>query len=133
MPSLPPALRPALRALALAFVPEIALASDAQWARLEQIIGDTVTARPRQQQRQLTLFLRVLDGLARLRFGRPLARLDPVHCLALLSSLAASRLLLLRRGVWGLRTLIQLGWYTQPEVSASLGYRATPAGWARLA
>ena len=38
---------------------------------------------------------------------------------------------LIRRGVWGLRTLVLMGYYTQPEVIAGLGYRADRAGWER--
>jgi hypothetical protein len=36
---------------------------------------------------------------------------------------------LLRRGVWGLRTLVFLGYYTRPEVQMTLGYRASARGW----
>ena len=38
-------------------------------------------------------------------------------------------MLLFRRGVWGLRTLVMMGWYTNPSVIAALGYRASAAGW----
>jgi hypothetical protein len=78
------------------------------------------------------LFVKVLDSLALLRHGRRLPALDDAKRKSLVESIASSRLLLLRRGVWGLRTLVQMGWYGQPEVQRSLGYRANAAGWEAL-
>ena len=40
-----------------------------------------------------------------------------------------SRVLLLRRGFWGLRTLVMLGYYGRPEAARAIGYRASPLGW----
>lgn len=124
-------LRPQLRALAVSFVPETAGATETQWAALEETVNRAVATRPASLGRQLTLLIRLLDGLARLRHGKALDRLDSRRRTRLLERLAASRLApsLLRRGIWGLRTLLMLGWYTQPEVAAALGYRATAAGW----
>ena len=121
--------RISLRALATSFVPEIAVATPEQWVELERIIERALAARPARLRRQLALLIRVLEGLARIRCGASLAGLDPVRRSALLESLARSPLLLLRRGIWGLRTLIMMGWYTQAEVAAAIGYRACPAGW----
>jgi hypothetical protein len=122
-------LRPQLRALAVTFVPETAGATTTQWAALEATVDRAVAARPASLGRQLILLIRLLDGLARLRHGKGLDRLDSGRRTRLLERLAVSRLPLLRRGIWGLRTLLMLGWYTQPEVAAALGYRATAAGW----
>jgi len=80
-------------------------------------------------RRQLALFLRLLDATARLRYRNRLSTLDAVRRTALLEWFAGSPVLRFRRGIWGLRTLILLGWYTQPSVIAALGYRASPAGW----
>lgn len=122
-------LRPKLRALAQCFVPETALATGEQWAALEAEVERTISVRPEALRRQLVWLIHLLDAAAWLRYGRGLARLDVERRSALLSRLAASRFLLLRRGIAGLRTLVMLGWYTQPEVTAALGYRASPAGW----
>ena len=117
------------RALATVFIPEIAAADDAAWSRLEQIVAGALAARPPALARQVLLFIRVLDGLSLVRHGRTLAALDPASRTRLVESIATSRVMLFRRGVWGLRTLVQMGWYGQPEVQRSLGYRATAAGW----
>jgi hypothetical protein len=117
------------RALAATFIPETALAAPETWLRLERVVESALASRPANIRRQVLLFIRVLDWLARLRHGRSLGTLDPARRTALITSVGGSRLLLLRRGVWGLRTLVQMGYYTQPEVQMALGYRATRRGW----
>jgi hypothetical protein len=120
---------PAFRAAAETFIPEIAMADAATWNRLTAIISETLASRPAGLQRQVLLFIRLLDLGALARHGKRLARLDSARRTRFLERVAASRLLLLRRGMWGLRTLVQMGWYGQPEIQQSLGYRASPAGW----
>lgn len=46
-----------------------------------------------------------------------------------LRSLENSPALILRRGFWGLRTLIYLGYYGQPAIAAGIGYRPNSRGW----
>lgn len=121
--------RPVFRAAATAFIPETAAADSAAWGRLENIVAEALWQRPPRLRRQILVFIRLLDLISRLRHGTGLARLDTARRTALLERVSRSRLLLLRRGVWGLRTLVQMGWYTQPEVQQQLGYRATIAGW----
>jgi hypothetical protein len=43
--------------------------------------------------------------------------------------LETARLVLVRRGFWGLRTLILMGYYGRPAAAAAIGYRADPQGW----
>jgi hypothetical protein len=128
-PVMPPPLRDALRPLAITFVPEIAGATAAQWSALERLITQALAARPPAMRRQLGLFVRVLEAASRIRYRTGLAGLDTGRRTALLEAFAGSPLLLFRRGIWGLRTLVMLGWYTQPSVVSALGYRASPAGW----
>ena len=111
------------------FIPETASAGESAWLRLEEIATEALATRPAAIRRQVFLFIRFLDGLALVRRRRRLADLDPASRAALVEGIATSRLLLFRRGVWGLRTLAQMGWYTQAEVQRALGYRASAAGW----
>lgn len=121
--------RPQLHALAVGFVPEIAFATAAEWSALEAAVEHAVSTRPPALRRQLALLLRGIGWVARLRYGRALVALSPAERDQLLARLSLSRIALLRRGIWGLRTLIMLGWYTQPEVAAALGYHASAEGW----
>ena len=124
-----PSLSTALRALAPSFVPETASATAAEWAMLEATVERALAARPGAMRRQLALFLQVLGTAARLRYRTGLASLEPERRLALLNWFVNSPILLFRRGIWGLRTLVMLGWYTQPSVISALGYRADSRGW----
>ena len=110
-------------------MPEIAFATAAEWSALEAAVEHAVALRPPAQRRQLVLLVRAIDWIARLRYGRGLVRLPPAQRYQLLAGLSIAPVGLLRRGIWGLRTLIMLGWYTQPEVAAGLGYRASAEGW----
>lgn len=99
------------------------------WARLDALVDDALAARAPGVRRQIRLFIRVLSGVAFLRHGRTLARLGPHDTGRLLAALQGSRLLLLRRGVWGLRTLAFMGYYGQRDVRRAVGYRASLRGW----
>ena len=129
MAELPAPVRASLRALAASFVPETASAGEAEWRELEDRIAAALASRPPAMRRQLALFVRLLDAAARARYLAGLTRLDPPRRTELLEWFSRSQVLSFRRGIWGLRTLVMLGWYTQPSVTAALGYRASPAGW----
>jgi len=120
---------PAFRALVPVFVPETARATPEEWSALEATVDGALARRPAALQHQVAAFLRLLDLWSRLRHRTGLTRLGPAKRQALVESFARSPLLLLRRGVWGLRTLVMMGWYTQDSVIRALGYRAAPEGW----
>jgi hypothetical protein len=128
-----PRTRPAIRVIARAVVPEAASLDESGWASFERLLEGAVSARPAGVARQLRAFLRILGFIARVRHGRGLADLTAREAGGLLERLAASRLLLLRRGVWGLRTLMLLGYYADDGRARALGYRASPAGWSARA
>lgn len=117
------------RALAATLVPEAAALDDAGWRALLAAVDDALALRPGPLRRRFLLFLRVLGWLARARFGKGLASLDAGQRERLLASVERSRLLLLRRGFWGLRALVFLGYWTRPEAATAIGYRARPEGW----
>jgi hypothetical protein len=125
-----PAVRPLFRALAEAFVPAAARLDEPGWADLEALVEQALAARPEALRRQLLLFIRALDGLAVLRHGRRLPALDPARRTRLLAAVGRSPVLALRHGVWGLRTLVMMGYYARPAGQAEVGYRASPRGWA---
>jgi hypothetical protein len=121
--------REPFRALCVAFVPESAELNEHHWIELETEVGRALADRPPAIQKQMVLLIRILDLLARARHGSTLASLTPAVRRELLSRLQDSRWLLLRRGVWGLRTLAFLGYYSRPDTGASIGYRADARGW----
>ncbi len=121
--------RSGFHAVVRAAVPAAVHLDDEARARVEAVVERALDDRPEGVRRQVRLFLRVLSAWSLVRFGRPLGRLDPERARRLLGSLERSRLLLLRRGVWGLRTLAFMGFYGRPEGRDAVGYRASLRGW----
>jgi len=120
---------PAFRAVATCVVPEAARLEAAQWDEMEAIVARAIAARSRSVQRQLALFLILLEWLPLLRYARRLSRLDDARRANFLDRLQRAPLLLLRRGFWGVRTLILMGYYGRPAAATEIGYRADARGW----
>lgn len=124
-----PPVRDAFRAIAAAVVPEAEGLDEAGWAELERLVEKALETRPERVRRQLRLLIRAVEVLPLIRRGRPFTRLTKAERTRLLSGLEDAPLLLLRRGFWGLRTLVYLGYYARPEAGREIGYRADPRGW----
>jgi len=118
-----------LYAVATAVVPESSSLDERGWAELYAVIDGAVAEREPRIRRQLLVFVRVLQLLAVVRYGRPLTRLDVRRRTRVLEWVERSPLLLVRRGFWGLRTLIFMGYYTRADVGEAIGYRASARGW----
>lgn len=121
--------RPVLHAVATTVVPESSALDDRGWAELDAVIDGAVAQRDPRIQRQLLVFVRLLQFLPVARYGRPLTRLDARQRTRFLESVERSPLLLVRRGFWGLRTLVFMGYYTRDDVAEAIGYGAHPLGW----
>jgi len=121
--------RSAFRAAAEAILPAASALDDAGWISVERIVENAIAQRPRRAQRQIVLFLRVLDVYPLLRHRRRFADLPRDQRESILHDLERARHVLLRRGVWGLRTLVFMGHYAQPVNAANIGYRASAGGW----
>lgn len=117
------------RALAATIVPEASGLDEAGWRDVEAAVDEALLSRPESLRRQFLLFVRLLGWISLARFGRGLTSLDARRRERLLASVERSRLLPLRRGFWGLRALVFLGYWTRPETVVAMGYRARPEGW----
>jgi hypothetical protein len=124
-----PPIRSRFRALAAAIVPESAGLDENGWTELESIVETALSKRPAGMRRQLALFVRALDFLPRFRWLRPFSALGPERKARFLQRVQSSRVLLVRRGFWGLRTLVYMGYYARPEAYAEIGYDAQLRGW----
>jgi len=125
-------IRGPFRAIASAVVPDMATLDDAGWQQVERYVAIGLAARPPDVRRQLALFVRVVNALAVLRYGRPLAALSIARRHRLLAGLERAPFLLIRRGLWGVRTLALMGYYCQDAARTAVGYAGDPRGWARL-
>jgi hypothetical protein len=122
--------RPILHAVAMTLIPESSSLDARAWTELETVIEDALGKRDLSVRRQLITFLRLLQYLPIARYGRPLTTLNARHRRAFLESIEYSRLLPVRRGLWGLRALIFMGYYTRDDVAAEIGYNPSADGWA---
>ena len=119
------------RAIATTVVPEAQQLGEADWREVHGII-DQALSRPAAIRRQLAMLLRVITVYALVRCGRGLSSLTPERRYRVLHQLERSPLSLLRKGVWGLRTLILMGYYARPAAAAAIGYGAQLRGWSAL-
>ena len=128
----PSVLRPVeatFRAVAVTVVPETSSLRPEVWSELERVVEDAIARRPVVLQRQLVSFLRLIEYLPLARYGRRFSRLSPARRTRVLDQLQNAPVLLLRRGFWGLRTLVFMGFYTRADVQHAIGYRAHADGW----
>ncbi len=121
--------RDTFRAIAVTVVPEASALDEAGWIAFEALVEKTLARRPAGMRRQLVAFVRAIEHLPRLRWGRAFTALGPEERTRFLSGLEHAPALILRRGFWGLRTLVFLGYYARPEAAAAIGYRADARGW----
>lgn len=126
--TLPP-VRAVFRAVVVTVAPRAGSFGPGEWARAEELVEEALRQRPPAIRRQIRLFLRVIHHLPRIRYGRSFPRLSPERRLRVLQGLESAGLLLVRRGVWGVRTLAYLAVYGQDPVRERIGYRADPRGW----
>ncbi len=121
--------RASFRNLATTIVPEAATLDERGWEEVERIIERGLTARPASIRRQLRILVRALSVLPLFRFGRTFGALDFSRRTAFLESVQNAPILVLRRGFWGLRTLVFMGYYGRDAARDAIGYRADPRGW----
>ena len=123
---------PTFRAVVTTVVPEASELDSAQWQDVELLVDQAVSERPPSMIRQLRLFLRLIQWLPMLRYGRPFTALDPDRRARFLSRLQTNRLKVVRVGFWGLRTLALMGYYGRLQAAEAIGYAAHPRGWEAL-
>ncbi len=120
---------PILRAVITTVVPDATALDAAAWTEIDSIVSGQLAQRPPALRRQLGALLSMVQWLPVLRYGRPFTALDAAGRTRVLAALERAPLLLLRRGIWGLRTLALLGYYARTAAGREIGYRGDPHGW----
>ena len=115
-------------ALAARIVPESASLDAPARDRLVALVEDLLATRTPKTRRELALFLRVLRWLPAVRYLRPLDRLAVCDQDASLRWFQDSSVALLRKGFWGVKTLVFLGYYGRPEIAETIRYRPSREG-----
>ncbi len=121
-----------LEAVAARVVPETAGLDTARRELFLAIIDDALGQRPPGMRRQLGAFLGVIHMAPMARFGGPFEGLPGARQDAVLRWLEGGPVSLLRKGFWGLKVLVFMGYYGQPETWPAIGYDPQLDGNARL-
>lgn len=116
------AVRPVFRAVARTVAPGTRRLDGEGWAELEAVVEDALSIRPPEMRRQLRMLLRAVEWMPALRWGRRFTSLDRGRRERVLAALQDAPLLLLRRGFWGLRTLVFMGHWGREEARREIGY-----------
>ena len=122
-----------LRQFAARIVPESAGLDAGELAAFRAIVELALGARPEAVRRQFGMLLKILRWAPLVRYGAPFERLAPERRDAVLRWFEGAPVLVLRKGIWGLKTLIYMGYYGRPEAGAGIGYAPSFDGNAELA
>jgi len=118
-----------LRAIGSVVLPSPEALDEEGWVEAQTIIDKALLSRSPGVKRQIRLFLRLVNFLPVLSTGRTLVKLPVDRRAAFLQRLHRSPFMPLRRGLWGIRTLLFMGYYNQDRVRQEIGYAADPWGW----
>lgn len=121
-----------LWALALALVPPSRDLSEERRKRYFAIVEDMLASRPAGMRRLLSVFLVVMRWLPLVRFGGRLDRLAPDRQRAALQWFEEFPVALVRTGFWGVKTLVMMGYYAQPEIARENGWTPSRSGNEKL-
>lgn len=111
-----------LRVLAARIVPETAELDSAAMGRMIGLIDEALLERPPSDRRQFGTYLGLLRWAPLARFGGSFENLSTDRQDAVLRWFESCPVGLLRAGFWGLKVLIYMGYYGQPETNAVVGY-----------
>jgi hypothetical protein len=118
-----------LRAIGSVVLPSPEALDEEGWREAESIIEGALAKKSAGVKLQLQLFLRAVNLLPLATTGKTLVGLPLDRRRVFLERLHRSPLLPLRRGLWGVRTLLFMGYYNQDQIRKGIGYDADPWGW----
>lgn len=120
------------RSLTATVVPDANSLSESEWPALYAVIDQALGSRPPAVRKQLSAFISLIRIITFVQHAKSFTALPTEQRYGLLHSLETSRIAVLRKGMWGLRTVLMMGFYARPNVASAIGYRADPSGWAAL-
>ena len=121
-----------LERVAVRLAPQLAGAGEAERAAVLAVIDGALAERPERVRRQVGVLLGLIRWLPVVRWGVRFDRLSPARQDAMLRWFQDAPLGLARKGFWGLRTLVWMGWYGRPECWPEVGYEQDLEGNERL-
>ena len=132
MKSLPQEKAEFLQVLAARIVPETTELDAAGLSRFFGIIDEALQDRPASVRRQFATFLGVMRWAPLARYGSPLDKLRAARQDAVLRWFEDCPVSLLRKGFWGVKAMVFMGYYGQPETNELVDYAPDLDGRAKL-
>ena len=132
MRSLSPKKAEFLRILAARIVPETTELDAAGMGRFFEIIDGALLDRPATVRRQFAAFLGLIRSAPLIRYGKSFDNLTADRQDAVLCWFEDCPVSLLRIGFWGLKAMVFMGYYGQPETNELVGYAPDLDGKGRL-
>ena len=121
-----------LLCLARRIVPESEGLDDAGRTRFLAIVGEAIGSRTPKMRKQIGMFLKLMRWLPAMRYGMPFDKLPPGRQDAVLHWFQDHPRALIRKGFWGMKAMVFMGYYGRPEIHESLGYRPSTSGNEKL-
>jgi hypothetical protein len=118
--------------LANRIVPETVELDEQGRKRFFDIVDGALLDRPASVRGQFATFLGVIRKGPVFRYGKTFEKLTPVCQDAVLHWFEDCPVGLLRKGFWGLKAMVFMGYYGQPETNELVGYAPEFDGKARL-
>jgi hypothetical protein len=118
--------------LANRIVPETVELDEQGRKRFFDIVDGALLDRPASVSGQFATFLGVIRKAPLIRYGKSFEFLTPVCQDAVLHWFEDCPVGLLRKGFWGLKAMVFMGYYGQPETNELVGYAPEFDGKARL-
>ena len=121
-----------LLAVGARLVPEVAAFTAAQRNEFRSIVADALGDRPEAMRRQFRAFLGIVERGPLVRFGAPFSALAPAQQDRVLRWFQDCPVELLRKGFWGMKALVLMGYYARPQAAAEVGWTPSFAGNEKL-
>jgi len=102
--------------------PEVAVLDADGRGRMASIVDAALLDRKPTVRRQFGSFLEVIRLAPVLRFGTTFDRLDPDRRAAVLRWFESCPIPLFRKGLWGLKVMVFMGFYGQEATWSDIGY-----------
>jgi hypothetical protein len=111
-----------LLSVAGVIVPAVSRLDEAGRSDFTSLVAGALAEKPPSMLRQFKLFLSVIRWLPVMFFLGRFDKLSPSRQAKVLRFFESAPLGLLRKGTWGLKTLVFMGYYGQSAVAEKVGY-----------
>lgn len=122
-----------LMAVAARVTPETARLDDTSGRDFRNLVDTALSQRPPAVRKQFGTLLKIVRLAPLVRYGRPFDKLTPAQQDAVIAWFQDAPVTLLRKGMWGLKAMVFMGYYGRPEAATQVGWTPSFDGNTELA